>query len=251
MFPYVHLFGLALPVPAITILIGIWAGITLAERHARDHRVKPADLYNLIFYSLISGIIGGRLAYVLQFPSAFLENPISLISPNPGLFDLFGGIVVGLITAEIYRQRKKMPLWPTLDTLTPALAVIQIALPIANLASGDAYGAPTSLPWGIELWGEIRHPTQIYESLTAGVILWQVWPGRGKEHSKPGEAFLQFISYSAMARLFLEAFRGDSLVTIFNLRVAQIIAWIILAISLCGLYYLNKDESAPGKNPVQ
>ena len=251
MLPYIILFGLALPVPAITMLIGIWTGITLAERNARNHRLNPADLYNLFIYALIGGIIGGRLAYVLQFPSAFLENPISLISPNPGLFDLVGGILTGLISAEFYRQRKKMPFWITLDALTPALAVVQMALPIAHLASGDAYGAPTSLPWGINLWGETRHPTQIYEALAAGVILWQMWPGRGKGQSKPGVVFLQFISYSAMARLFLEAFRGDSLVTVFNLRVVQLIALSILALSMWGLYFLNKDKSAPSKNPVQ
>ncbi len=251
MLPYINLFGLAFPVPAITILFSIWIGITLAERHARYHGVNPTHIYNLLLYALIGGVIGGRLVYVFQFPSAFYENPISLISPNPGLFDLFGGVSVGLISAEIFRQRQKMPLWSTLDTLTTGLAVFSVALPLAHLASGDAYGTPTSIPWGIKLWGETRHPTQIYEALVAGVILWRVWSGRGKWLSKPGATFLQFISYSAMARLFLEAFRGDSLVTVFNLRVAQIVAWIILALSLWGFYYLIKDALVSNKNPVQ
>ena len=251
MLPYINLFGLAIPVPAITILIGIWVGINLAERHARDHGVNPTHINNLLFYALIGGVIGGRLVYILQFPLAFFENPISLISPNPGLFDLFGGIVVGSITAEIYRQRQKMPFWSTLDALTTGLAVFGVTLPLAHLASGDAYGAPTSMPWGIELWSETRHPTQIYETFVAGVILWRVWSGRGKWVSKPGATFLQFISYSAVARLFLEAFRGDSLMIVFNLRVAQIAAWVILALSLWGFNYLNKDANATNKNPVQ
>jgi prolipoprotein diacylglyceryltransferase len=251
MLPYLNLFGLALPVPAITILIGIWVGITLVERYTNDHRVKPTHIYNLVFYALIGGVIGGRLTYVFRFPSAFLENPSSIISPNPGLFDLFGGVAVGLITAEIYRQRQSMPFWATLDALTPGLAVFGIALPLAHLASGDAYGAPTSMPWGIELWGTIRHPTQIYEAVVAGVILWGVWPGRDKGLSKPGAVFLQFISYSAMSRLFFEAFRGDSQVTVFNLRVVQIIAWVLLSLSLWGLSYLKNAESNSGKNPVQ
>jgi phosphatidylglycerol:prolipoprotein diacylglycerol transferase len=251
MLPYINLFGLALPLPALILLTGLWAGISIAERYANRSNLAPSHLYNLSLYALVAGVIGARLTYVAQFPFAFLENPGSLISPNPGLFDPLGGLAVGLITALIYLQRQNLSFWPMMDALTPAFAVYQIALSLSNFASGSAYGSPTSLPWGIELWGAVRHPTQIYEALGAGIVLWLLWPGRMKDNRKPGTLFLRFVTYSAAARLFFEAFRGDSLVTIYNLRVMQIAAWAVLVFSLWGWYFLMQEDSKIDKNPVK
>jgi prolipoprotein diacylglyceryl transferase len=251
MLPYIDLFGLSLPLPELILLFGLWAGISIAERYANRSNIAPSHIYNLSLYALVAGIIGARLTYVAQFPSAFLENPGSLISPNPGLFDLFGGLAVGLITTLIYMQRQKLSFWPMLDALTPTLAIFHIALSLSNFSSGNAYGSPTSLPWGIELWGAVRHPTQVYEALGAGIVLWVLWPGRVKSYGKSGTLFLRFVTYSAAARLFFEAFRGDSLVTIYNLRVMQITAWIVLVFSLWGWYYLMQENSKIDKNPVK
>jgi len=249
MLPYINLFGLALPLPALMILIGLWMGLSISERYADLNRITPSHIYNLSLYSLVAGIIGARLSYVAQFPSAFYDNPGSLLSPNPGLFDPLGGLVIGSITALIYMQRNHLSFWLTLDTLTPALAIFSIALSLSNFASGNAFGSPTTLPWGIELWGTVRHPSQIYEALGAGIVLWTIWPGRASSNSMPGIIFLRFVAYSASLRLFLEAFRGDSLVTIYNLRVMQIIAWIILVISLWGWHSLMQSKGNARENP--
>lgn len=241
MLPYISVFGLALPLPALTILLGIWLGLSVSERYAHKHQVPPEKLYNLIFVALIAGVIGARLAYVIQFPSAFIESPGSLISPNPGLFDISGGVVAGIVISLGYGQRKKLSLWPTLDALAPALAVFAIAVSLSNLASGNAFGSPTTLPWGIELWSTARHPSQIYEAAGAGLILWYLWPGRKAVKREPGIIFLQFSALSALSRLFFEAFRGSSLVILDNIRVVQIYAWLILAASLWGLSRITQD----------
>ncbi|MGD8458660.1 MAG: prolipoprotein diacylglyceryl transferase, partial [Anaerolineales bacterium] len=184
-------------------------------------------------------------------PHAFFDNPIDLVSPNPHLFDPYAGLVVGIITALVYIQRNNLSFWHMLDALTPAFATVSIALSLSNYASGNAFGSPTTLPWGINLWGTTRHPTQIYEALGAGIIFWLLWPGHTMGISKPGTLFLRFVAYTATIRLFLEAFRGDSLVTIYNLRVVQITAWIILAISLWGWYSLIHGKGKTRENPVK
>lgn len=243
MLPYINIFGLALPLPALTILLGIWLGLSVSERYAHKHQISPEKLYNLVFISLIAGVIGARLTYVIQFPSAFIKSPGSLISPNPGLFDISGGVVAGIIVSLVYGQRKKLSLWPTLDSLTPAFAVFAIAVSLSNLASGNAFGSPTTLPWGIELWSATRHPSQIYEAIGGGLILWYLWPGRKAVKPKPGIIFLQFITLSALSRLFFEAFRGSSPAICYNIRVVQVYAWLILAASLWGLSRITKETN--------
>jgi prolipoprotein diacylglyceryltransferase len=143
------------------VLIGLcW--LSLTERKAPRYGIQPNRLYNLVLIALVSGILGARLAYVLRYPAAFAASPFSLFSLNPDLLDPWGGLAVGLLSGVIYAQRKNLPFWPLLDALTPAFGTMAVAFGLANLASGDAYGASSNLPWSIDLWGERRHPVQIY-----------------------------------------------------------------------------------------
>jgi len=242
MLPVLQIGPLALQTPGLILLLGVWLGLTLVERGAVHRRPAAEALYNLALTVLVAGVVGARLAYAARYPEAFLASPASLISLNPGLLDMSGGVAVGLIAGLIYGQRKGMPLSETLGALTPGLAVIMIALALADLASGNAFGAPSDLPWAIELWGARRHPSQIYAALAAGGILWYLWQRR-KQPSAPGTLFLQFVALSAAARLFLEAFRGDSLVLFAGLRQAQIVAWVVLAASLWELGKMQKAKS--------
>jgi phosphatidylglycerol:prolipoprotein diacylglycerol transferase len=243
MLPYLGLFGLAIPVPSITILLGIWFGTSLSEKHAEKYKVSAGNIYNLIFTSLAVGIVGARVFYILKNFPAFSEDLGSIFSLNLGLFDPLGGLVFGVLAAFVYGQRKNMSLWNTLDALTPALAVFAVALPLANFASGNAYGTITTLPWGIELWGAVRHPVQVYEAMAAGMILLYLWPGRGKAQTAAGQVFLQFVALSAFSRLFFEAFRQETSLTIFNLNTIQIIVWVIMAASLWSIYRIMPKPS--------
>ncbi len=233
MLPTVQLGPLAIQLPGLIILLGLWLGLSLAERQAERCGIKGSDLYNLVFIALLSGILGARLSYLVRYPQAFASSPFSVISLNPDLLDPIGGFAAAAIGALIYIQRKSMPLLASLDSLTPLLAVFQLTLGFAHLASGAAFGALTDLPWGINLWGAHRHPSQVYEILAAGLILALVWPGRGFfRPQKPGIYFFSFIALSTAARLVLEAFRGDSSLLPGGLRTAQVAAWLLLAISL-------------------
>ncbi len=234
MFPILQVGPLAIQAPGLILLLGVWLGLTLAERHAERYDTDPNLLYNLAFIALIGGVVGARLSYAAQFSEAFIASPASLVSLNPGLLDPWGGLAVGVIVGIVYAQRKGMALWPTLDALTPALAVIGVALGLSHLASGTAFGAPSKLLWAIQLWGESRHPSQAYETLAALGILALVWPGRSGEQP-PGVVFLRFMALSAGAALFLEAFRGDSMLVFGGLRAVQVAAWVVMAGCLWGL----------------
>lgn len=227
MLPTLQIGPLSIQTAGFVILLALWLGLNLAERHASRYKLSSDTLYNLVFGMLIGGLLGGRLIYVLRYPQAFLQSPSSLLSLNPGLFDLAGGFLTALLTALIYGRRKAIPFWNTLDALTPVLATLTIGLALAHLANGTAFGKPANLPWAIELWGTRRHPSQIYELLASLLTLGLVWPR--KTVSPPGQNFLHFAALTGGLRLFLEAFRGDSTTIFGGLRLAQIVAWLILA----------------------
>lgn len=229
------------------LLTGLWLGLNLAERFAPRRQISPGLLYNLFFTALLAGLIGGRLAYALRFPAAFAQNPLSLISLNPGLFNSADGLIFAILAAWGYARFKKMSIWATLDSLAPALMVIMIAIGLAHAAAGSAFGKETNLPWGIELWGATRHPSQVYEVMGASLILFLLWPQRKEIADWPhGVYFLIFTGLSASSRLILEAFRGNSYLLPGGIRAAQVVAWLVLAACLYGIHRLIHPQTEKG-----
>lgn len=225
----------------ILLIAALWIGIALAEKRTERFGVSKDTLNSLTFYSILAYVIGGRVVYALANLSAFAPSPLSLFSPNPDLFDARGAFFNALLIGLIYSKRQNLPFWGTLDALTPIFAVLAIGLSLAHLAAGKAFGSPTDLPWGIELWNAARHPTQIYELIASLIIFSLLWFRRSE--SSPGLLFLHFTALTAGTRLFLEAFRGDSTLVLNEFRLAQVVAWVVLAIALFAHNSLMQEKS--------
>jgi len=213
----------------ILLVIAVWIGLALAEKRAERHGIRKDDLNNITLYALLAFIIGGRISFILQNIPAFLESPLSIISINPGIFELFGAIASAVIVLFIYRQRKNLELWSTLDALTPFFALLAIGLGLSHLAAGTSFGKETELPWGIELWNATRHPTQIYAFLASLITFGLLW--LKKQSPRPGILFLTFAALTSLSQLFIEAFRADNPVIANGFKQNQIVAWIVLALS--------------------
>ncbi|MDP1545764.1 MAG: prolipoprotein diacylglyceryl transferase [Anaerolineales bacterium] len=211
----------------ILLVVSAWLGLTFSEKRAERHGISKDDLNNITFYGLLAFVIGGRIIYALQNLSAFTKSPFGVFSINPELFDTLGGLAIAFIAALIYGQRKQIRFWNMLDALTLFFAVLVIGLGLSHLAAGTAYGKPTDLPWGMDLWNEVRHPTQIYEILASllslGLLL------LFKRTLRSGIFFLTFAALTAFSQLVLQAFRGDSTFIANGLRQEQVIAWVVLA----------------------
>lgn len=231
MYPYLRLGSFLLQLPALALLAGVWISSFLAEKEASRLKLPADRVINMILLGLVAGIVGARLAYVLRYLSVYLANPLSLFSFNANTLEVFDGLLIGLAASAFYGWRKKLPLRPTLDALAPGLAAFMLFLGVAHFLSGDAFGSPANLPWSIYLWSDYRHPSQVYEILAAlGIILVAFrqpfnQPGRGIN-------FLLVVSLSSAVRIFLEAFRGDSLIWPGGFRAAQVIGLIMLAFAL-------------------
>jgi phosphatidylglycerol:prolipoprotein diacylglycerol transferase len=239
MFPILQLGPLAVQTPGLILLLGIWVSLAIAEKQAHKAAVAPALVYNMVLAGLLFGILGARLTYVAQHLSAFIAAPLSILSLTPTMLDPAGGILVAAIAMLVYGQRKNLSLFPALDALTPFFMVMLLFIGLANLASGDGFGLPTHIPWGFELWGAFRHPSQVYDILAALLILALVWRARSPRDI-PGNTFFRFLALASAARLFLEAYRGDSVMLTTNLRLAQVVAWLLLGLALWQLGKLIK-----------
>jgi prolipoprotein diacylglyceryltransferase len=195
--------------PFLALLVGLWGGMILLEYESKRMKLNPSMVANLVIYSTVAGIIGARLGYALQFRALYVSKPLSLLALTPTTLSPSMGFLVGLIAFWILIDHQNLPVRPALDAVAPGLALFMIFLGVSHILSGDAYGAPTRVPWAIRLWNEYRHPSQFYETFTALIIFLVIL----KRFPKPDGAGLNFLltlALTAGSRVFLEAFRGDS-----------------------------------------
>lgn len=236
MFPFLRLGPFILPMASLAFLMGLWLGLPLIEREAARLKINASMLSNVIFYSLLAGLVGARVGYALEFSSAYLANPFSLLALTPTTLSPSAGLMVGLIVFVIFIQRKELSVGSTLDAIAPGLALFMVFVGLAHILGGDAYGAPTNVPWAIRLWNEYRHPSQFYETFIA-LTIFLVVRERFPKPEGAGLNFLFMVALSSASRVFLESFRGDSIFWPGGFREAQVIALITLALSF---YYIRR-----------
>ena len=107
----------------IFVAIGFLAAFTLILREAKKEGLFLNLISDLVFWMVISGIIGARLLYVIyEFPS-FLKKPLTIFALWKGGLVFIGGVVGGLLTMIIYVKRKKLDFWQLVDIFAPGLAL--------------------------------------------------------------------------------------------------------------------------------
>jgi len=235
MFPILQVGPLAVQLPGLFLLVGVWVGSVIVEREAAKRGLSGAVLSSMLFFGLVAGLLGARLGYALRYWTVYAGDPLALVSLNLKTLSAPDGVAAALLTILVLARRRRLPLWPTLDALAPALATFAVFAGLADLSSGNAFGAPTSLPWAIELWGAARHPSQTYAILLAVAVVVAVHR-LGRRPAFSGLLFLAWLAMTAAGRLFLEAFRGDSVIVLGSLRAAQLISLAVLGGTLFGLH---------------
>ncbi len=239
----------AAPRDLLLVILSAWLGLGLSERRSGRHAVNLEILGNLLLLALLGFALGGRLFYALEHLSVFIPSPLSLFSFNLSLFDPAGGLAAGLLAAVIYGRRKGLQFWPALDALTPFMASLTIGLALSHLATGQAFGQATGVPWAIEQWGELRHPTQVYETIAALAILILILLLRPE--APAGRDFMVFAALTSAGQLILAGYRGDNVLLFNGLRLAQIIAWFCLAAALFGLEKLAGRPAIEPNPPAE
>jgi len=229
------------PRDLILLVAMIWVGSNIAERGAARFALPQKIFGDLISNALTAFLLAGGFKTISLNVSA--PTWLRIVQFDPSLFDVWLGAAALLLVAFRYFYLNHLPLWQTLDALTPLFAFTAIGNALTHLASGKAYGMETAIAWAIQQWGALRHPTQLYELLASLLILgWLLLP---KLDSPPGMLFLRFTAITAGARLFFEAFRGDSTLVFGGLRLAQVVAWVVLAVALYSVGLLQQKSKTP------
>jgi 2-amino-4-hydroxy-6-hydroxymethyldihydropteridine diphosphokinase len=235
MFPVIDLGPVAIQATGLILILSLWFGIWLTEIFSKNLGTNGEAIENGMLIGLLAGILGARVGFLMQNPSVFLDNPLSLVSLSPSMLNASFGLLVGGLTVLISLQKKHLPLWPTLDTLSPLIIFVFAGVHLANFANGNAYGLPTNLPWGIELWNANRHPVQIYVLvLTLGLLGWWLLQTKMLKSTgflRSGNLFNLVTAALAFITVFTQAFVAEK-TTLFGLDVTQVGAFLVMVGSL-------------------
>jgi prolipoprotein diacylglyceryltransferase len=240
LFPNLSIGPVSLPVPPLLIIIGFWLGITITEQKTKQSSIDPDFAEKLLWVILLSGVIGARLSFIANNLQAFKGNMVSIVSINPNLFDSTGGILIAIAVGFLIISKNKIPGWKLLDLLTPFFIILLISIGLSKFASGDGFGINTDMPWGIPLWGEKRHPVQLYYVVVNIIISLITIKNFPIKSSAPGNTFLLFSILTSCSYLFISGFQKIQLNTIYGLHLNKIALWLILALSLA-IYWIRTN----------
>lgn len=239
MFPILNIGPFAIQAGGLILLLSFFIGAFLSSKLATNLSTNADAIENSLLLGLISGLLGARVGFMLVNPAVFTSNPLNLISLTPSMLDASFGALVGSLTGVILAQKKHLPLWPTLDSLTPFVIMVFAGLHLSNFAIGVAFGLPTDLPWGVNLWNEVRHPVQVYTLILTTILVgWVLWRTSllkvtGFLHS--GVLFLWVSVGLAGLTLITRAFIADK-VLLGPIDFYQLVALLVMIASLVLIY---------------
>ncbi len=205
---------------ALAYIVGILLGwlyariiIKREELWGGSPAMTTADYDDFILWLTLGIILGGRVGYVLFYnPAYFAAHPLEILELWRGGMSFHGGFLGCVLAVLLFARHRDVSIL-SLGDLTCAAATIGIFLGrIANFINGELWGRPSSVPWAMVFpsGGPIpRHPSQLYEAMLEGVVLFVVltaliWRGALQ---RPGFILGAFALGYGLARSIGELFR--------------------------------------------
>ncbi|MBA7632950.1 Phosphatidylglycerol--prolipoprotein diacylglyceryl transferase [subsurface metagenome] len=236
----------------VAIIVAVLSALIVAAKEGRKGGVPPDQIYFLMPWVLLFGLIGARLFHVIDQWEYYAANPLQILQLQQGGLAVWGAVVGGGIAAVVYARLKRIPIGLLMDTLVPALLTAQIVGRIGCIINGDAYGGITSLPCGFiyihpealipgSLYGVSTHPYPVYEMIWNGAVLLALLRLRHKFH-KDGLLFLSYLSLYSLGRFVLTFVRQENMV-LWELQQAQVLAIVTLIVSVAAFIYLFRKST--------
>ncbi|HRR06318.1 MAG TPA: prolipoprotein diacylglyceryl transferase [Victivallales bacterium] len=246
---------------------GVMAGIAaicspiMLRRNKAYAGMNDDQCYDLLIYGVLSGIIGARVFYVVQFWDNFRGKFLEIFKVYHGGLVFYGGFLFAILAIYIFSRRNKLDFLRVLDLCAPALPLGHFFGRIGCFLNGCCFGKRTDSIFGVVFpkgsdpyyfYGcEVKiHPTQLYEAFGLIIIFFiflKLFP-----KLKKGQPSSLYVILYALLRFSVEIFRGDHRDFIFGIFTpAQFICILIFPIAVFCYYYfglnyktdiLQKDE---------
>ncbi len=241
----VHWYGVMM---ALGFLAGLLNWVALGRPLGRDFKFCS----DLLFWIMVAGIVGARLAYVLSDLSYFLAHPARIVRIDEGGLVYFGGFLGAWLVLYLFARSRRIPFFELADFVVTSLPLAHAFGRVGCFLNGCCHGAPTrcalgvtyperSMVWHRKLMSGLLgpsssssvpvHPVQLYEAsfnLVLFALLVAVW----RSKRRTGMVGVVYLLVYPVGRFALELLRGDHRIRLLGLSVAQ---WVSIVLFVAGL----------------
>ena len=245
-FVSIHSYGAALAL-ALFLTVGLARHVTRRSLHG----LVPMDetaLVDWAMWTMLGGIVGGRLLYVLLNWDVYAARPWEIPALWHGGLVWYGGFAGGVAATWLYLKRRGHALWRGLDQIIPFVALGHAVGRIGCFANGCCYGIPTSAWFGVQLPGFPSPvvPTQLIESMSLVVLYvmlrrFQIPPIL----RRPGALFSLYLVGYGLIRWTVEFWRADQPIVWAGLTLHQLISVVLV---VAGVWLSVRQKR--GERPV-
>lgn len=195
------------------ILLGFFAGLWLVRKRAAKFGFDPGKVSDLCFYTLIAGILGARVLFLVQEWGYYSKHLNEVFSIKFEGLTSFGGIIFGAGLVYFWARAHKANLARLLDLFAPGFMLAHVFGRVGCFLNGCCYGGTcdATLPWATRFPDApgLHHPAQIYDSLMnlVGVGLIMLYERKG---FRPGQGVGAFLVLHGLTRFIYEFWRAGT-----------------------------------------
>lgn len=238
---------------ALAIILGIVVAWHILERRYTAKGAPREISLDVALVAVPFGIVGGRLYHVVSSPDAYFGpegNPVRALYVWEGGLGIWGAVAVGALGAWIALRRRGLRMAPFVDAVAPGLLVAQAIGRLGNYFNQELYGAPTTLPWGLEIDaahlvpgyapGTLFHPTFLYELVwnlaMAGVLLL----AERRFRLGHGRVFWLYVMLYTLGRVWIENLRIDTAEIVLGLRLNVWTSVVVFLLALVAFVVVGR-----------
>lgn len=227
---------------SVLIIIGAMLGITMILKEAKRYKFSTDFVFNMLFWTIIFGIIGARVYYVL-FNLELYDSFWEACKIWEGGLAIHGGLIAGLLVILLYCKKYKVRAIRMFDFIVPALLLAQAIGRWGNFFNSEAHGPATTLAHlqslhipsfiieGMKIDGIYYTPTFLYESIWCLIGFIVILIVRRLKITKVGQPFALYLMWYGLGRFVIESMRTDSLM-LGGFKIAQIVSVIMVLVGL-------------------
>ena len=189
---------------------GFVFGWWLARRRSvrSDAPIRPVQVDDLVFYVMLGVILGGRLGYVFVYGwDQLTQDPLYIFKITDGGMSFHGGMIGVAVALWLYGRKIGKRVFELTDFAAPMVPLGLGFGRVGNFINSELWGKVTEVPWAFNINGVGRHPSQLYEALLEGLVLFVIlWTYSSRP--RPYMAVTgMFLLWYGIFRFFVEFFR--------------------------------------------
>lgn len=272
----IHLGPLAIRWYALSYIVGFCLFIWLGRRRIKSGQTIFTNelLEDLFTWGVFGVILGGRLGYVLFYQSAYYFNhPLDILKIWQGGMSFHGGFIGVLVAMWLFSRKHKVKFWAVADFVAPLIPLGLACGRIGNFINGELWGRVTSADafWAmgfphahdddvalvmqdpqkwLPVWEKFqmlpRHPSQLYEFMLEGIVLFVIMWLFTKKPRPLGQASMLFLLGYGVFRFIVEFARepDDFLgLLAMHMSMGQWLSLPMIVIGAVGFAYTYKKAA--------